>query len=98
MTLGECLKKSRFDESTYISLYNKDNKRFYGAFCKDDKLKEYYDYEVVYSKPFNESGFIRIIQLKDYEYSLGLDSIRLKEERKSKREDIVKTKSRNNKK
>ena len=97
MTLRECLKKSRFNEDTYICLHNKDDKRFYGAFCKDDdRLKDYYDYEIVYSKPFNESGSIRVIQLKDYEYPLGLDSIRLQEERKAKIEDIIKTKSKKN--
>lgn len=80
MLFKECIKK--YNSSTYISLYNKDNQRFYGAFVDDPSLADYLDYEVEYD--MEKGNFIRLIKLCNYEHPLGLNSMKIYWEKKQR--------------
>ena len=85
MTLKELIKKNKFKEETFLAFYNKDEKWFFGSFAKDElTLKEYYDMEVIRADKLSDTSSIYKVYFRDYEYPLGLGSMRLKWEKEEK--------------
>ena len=94
MTLKEYIKKyklSNCDPSVYLALYNKDNKRFYGNFVDSGKLDDYLNMKIISGKKFSDTSSIYCVQLEDYEYSLGLDSMRVIWEKEKQKAEIKKS-------
>lgn len=76
MKLKDIIKEFKLKDSDYLSLYNKDNNRFYGAFVHQDyRLDDYYEMEAEYIKQITKH--IHAIKIVAYEHYLGLDSMRL---------------------
>lgn len=84
MTLKELIKKNKFKEE-FLAFYNKDEKWFFGSFANnEDYLKDYYDMEIVKCERFSDTANIYRVYFKDYEYPLGLGSMRAEWARKEK--------------
>lgn len=89
MTLKDLIKENKLKEGNYISLYNKDEVRFYGEFVNSKKLDRYMNYEAEIINKEPHSKFIVTIKLLEYEYGLGLDSLEQKENERSKGKENI---------
>lgn len=67
------------NKDLYLSLYNKNGCRFYGNFLSNiDNLEPYFNYtinEEFIKNNDEKKSFIFKIELIDYDYELGLDSM-----------------------
>ncbi len=109
MTLKEAIKKNKLekrDSEIYISMHNKDGKRFYGTFISDtENLKDYYDMNITKLEPINANQTIYTADFPEYSYLLGLNSMRIQWEKeqtskvaREKRETLTETTKRRRKK
>lgn len=96
MTLEEFISQHKLrghdDYWVYIALYNKDNHRFYGAFVNSEYLDPYLKMEVLEGRKVGSGSAIYEVQLKDYEYNLGLGSMQLIWDKEKKAEENRKNK------
>ena len=56
-----------------------------------DKLDDYLNMEIISGKKFSDTSSIHCVQLADYDYPLGLDSMRVIWEKEKQKEEIKKS-------
>lgn len=87
MTLKEAIKKHKLKDYDYVSMYNNRGSRFFGTMVNNPNIEEYLDMEITEFKKFSDTSSIYVAKFKDYSENIGLDSLRMFEERKQKQKD-----------
>lgn len=91
MTLKEYISSNKLPNTIYIALHNKYNQWVYGGFLNGGKLDDYLDMHIGNFSLIKDKSNLYKVQLIDYEYPLGLNSMRmywsLNEERETKRKN-----------